>query len=55
VRIIKESLKFRDMQGNLLHKLDEKVIRIRESFDILNPDESLAAKVHNAIIDPLRE
>jgi hypothetical protein len=23
------------MQGNLLYKLDEKVLRIRESFDIL--------------------
>ena len=55
VRIIKESLKFRDMQGNLLYKLDEKVLRIRESFDILKPDGSLAAKVHNAVFDPLRE
>ena len=55
VRVIKESLKFRDVQGHLLYKLDEKVLRIRESFDILNPDGSLAAKVHNAIIDPLRE
>jgi hypothetical protein len=35
VRLVKESLKFRDMQGNLLYKLDEKVLRIRESFDIL--------------------
>ncbi len=55
VRIIKEALKFYDMQGNLLYKLDEKVIRIRESFNILKPDGTLAAKVHNAIIDPLRE
>ena len=55
VRMIKESLKFCDMQGNLLYKLDEKVLRIRESFDILKPDGRLAAKVHNAIIDPLRE
>jgi uncharacterized protein YxjI len=55
VRLVKEALKFRDMQGNLLYKLDEKVLRIRESFDILKPDGSLAAKVHNAIIDPLRE
>jgi uncharacterized protein YxjI len=55
VRVIKESLKFRDLQGNLLYKLDERVLRIRESFDILNPDGSLAAKVHNAIFDPLRE
>lgn len=55
VRLIKESLKFRDMQGNLLYKLDEKVLRIHESFDILKQDGQLAAKVHNAIIDPLRE
>jgi uncharacterized protein YxjI len=55
VRLVKESLKFRDMQGNLLYELDEKVLRIRESFDILKPDGSLAAKVHNAIFDPLRE
>lgn len=55
VRLVKESLKFRDMQGNLLYKLDEKVIRIRESFDILHPDGRVAAKVHNAIFDPLRE
>jgi len=55
VRLVKESLKFRDMQGNLLYKLDEKVIRIRESFDILNPNGQVVAKVHNAIIDPLRE
>ena len=55
VRLVKESLKFYDMQGNFLYKLDEKVLRIRESFDILKPDGSLAAKVHNAIIDPLRE
>jgi len=55
VRLVKEALKFCDMQGNLLYRLDEKVIRIRESFDILKPDGQLAAKVHNAIIDPLRE
>ena len=55
VRLVKESLKFRDLQGNLLYKLDEKVIRIRESFDILKPNGQLAAKVHNAIIDPMRE
>jgi len=55
VRMIKESLKFRDMQGNLLYKLDEKVLRIRESFNILKPNGQLAARVHNAIIDPLRE
>jgi uncharacterized protein YxjI len=55
VRLVKESLKFRDMQGNLLYKLDEKVLRIRESFNILDPNGQVAARVHNAIVDPLRE
>ncbi len=55
VRLIKEALKFYDMQGNLLYKLDEKLLRIRESFNILKPDGSVAASVHNAIFDPLRE
>lgn len=55
VRLVKESLKFRDTQGNLLYQLDERVIRIRESFDILNASGQVAAKVHNAIFDPLRE
>ncbi len=32
VRLVKESLKFRDLPGNLLYKLDERVIRIREIF-----------------------
>jgi len=55
VRLVKESLKFRDMQGNLIYKLDEKVLRIRESFNILDANGALVAKVHNAIVDPLRE
>ena len=55
VRLVKESLKFRDMQGNLIYKLDEKVLRIRESFNILDANGQLVAKVHNAIVDPLRE
>lgn len=55
VRIVKEALKFYDMQGHLLYRLDEKILRIRESFDILKPNGQLAARVHNAIIDPLRE
>ena len=55
VRLVKESLKFRDMQGNLIYKLDEKVLRIRESFNILDANGNLVAKVHNAIVDPLRE
>ncbi|HRV92781.1 MAG TPA: LURP-one-related family protein [Anaerolineae bacterium] len=54
VRLIKESLKFRDLEGNELYRLSEKVIRVRDSYDILRGDQ-VAAQVHNAIFDPLRE
>lgn len=54
VRMVKESLVLRDMQGKELYKLSEKVIRVRESFDIVRGDQ-VVARVHNAIVDPLRE
>ncbi len=43
------------MQGNLLYQLDERVLRIRESFDILDANNQMVARVHNAIFDPLHE
>jgi uncharacterized protein YxjI len=54
VRLVKESLVLRDMQGKELYRLSEKVIRVRESFDIVRA-EAVVARVHNAIVDPLRE
>jgi len=54
VRMVKESLVLRDMQGKELYRLSEKVIRVRESFDIVRGDQ-VVARVHNAIVDPLRE
>jgi uncharacterized protein YxjI len=54
VRLVKESLVLRDLQGKELYKLSEKVIRVRESFDIVRGDQ-VVARVHNAIVDPLRE
>jgi uncharacterized protein YxjI len=54
VRLVRESLKFRDLQGNELYRLQERVIRVRESFSILRGDQ-VVARVHNALVDPLRE
>jgi uncharacterized protein YxjI len=54
VRLVKESLVLRDMQGKELYRLSEKVIRVRESYDIVRGD-TVVARVHNAIVDPLRE
>jgi uncharacterized protein YxjI len=54
VRIARESLKFRDLHGNELYRLQERLVRVRESFSILRGDQ-VAARAHNALIDPLRE
>lgn len=54
VRLVKESLVLRDMHGKELYRLSEKVIRVRESYDIVRED-TVVARVHNAIVDPLRE
>ncbi len=54
VRIARESLKFRDLQGNELYRLQERLARVRESFSIMRGDQ-VAARVHNALIDPMRE
>ncbi len=54
VRLVRESLKFRDLQGHELYRLQEKLIRVRESFSILRGDQ-VVARVHNALVDPLRE
>src|SRR5262245_51536842 len=54
VRLVRESLKFRDLQGNELYRLQERVVRVRESFSILRGDQTVA-RVHNALVDPLRE
>jgi uncharacterized protein YxjI len=54
VRMVKESLVLRDMQGNELYHLSEKVIRVRESYDIERGGQ-VVARIHNAIVDPLRE
>jgi len=53
---IRDSLKFKDLQGNVLYRLQERMIRIRESMDIYRGDTGqVAAKVHNAVFDPMRE
>ncbi|HMK09851.1 MAG TPA: LURP-one-related family protein [Anaerolineales bacterium] len=54
VRMVKESLVLRDLQGNELYHLSEKVIRVRESYDIERGGQ-VVARIHNAIVDPLRE
>jgi uncharacterized protein YxjI len=42
------------MQGQEIYKIQEKMVRVRESMNIYRGDE-VAAKVHNALITPLRD
>lgn len=51
---VRNSLRFCDMQGNELLHLQERLVRVRESMSIYRAN-TVVAKVHNAIFDPLRE
>ncbi len=52
---IRSTLFFETMQGQQLYKIQERMVRVRDSMSILRPDGSPAAKVHNALITPLRD
>jgi uncharacterized protein YxjI len=51
---VRTTLKFKDMQGNEIYKIQEKKVRVRESMNIYRGDD-VAAKVHNALITPMRD
>jgi uncharacterized protein YxjI len=52
---VRSTLFFEDMRGQQLYKIQERMVRVRDSMSILRPDGSPAAKVHNALITPLRD
>ena len=52
---MRETLVFRDMQGNELCKIQERVARLRDSMEIEGPGGQRIAMVHKAMITPLRE
>jgi uncharacterized protein YxjI len=51
---IRDTLKFEDARGNEIYKIQEKKIRVRDSMNIYKGGD-VAAKVHNALITPLRD
>ena len=51
---VRSTLKFEDAQGNEIYKIQERKVRIRDSMNIYRGGE-VAAKVHNALITPLRD
>ncbi len=51
---LRKTLTFQDMQGNDIYKIQEKLARIRDTMDI-EQEGNVVAKVHNALITPLRD
>lgn len=52
---LRSTLFFEDAQGAKLYKIQTRVLRVRDSMTIERPDGSAAAKVHNALLTPLRD
>jgi uncharacterized protein YxjI len=51
---VRDTLHFKDMQGNEIYRIQEKMMRIRDSMTIYRGND-VAAKVHKALITPLRD
>ena len=43
------------MQGHERYKIQEKLVRLRESMTLYNPDGSTAAQIRKALFTPLRD
>jgi uncharacterized protein YxjI len=52
---VRDTLKFKDLQGNTLCQIQQKIARIRDTMDIDGPDGRPVASVKKAIITPLRD
>ena len=52
---VRSTLLFLTPDGTERYRLQEKVLRVRDSMSIQHPDGSVAARVHNALLTPLRD
>ena len=52
---MRDTLVFRDTQGNEVCKIQERIARVRDSMEIEGPGGQRMARVHKAMITPLRE
>lgn len=52
---VRDTLHFKDMQGNTLCQIQQKIARIRDTMDIDGPDGKAVASVKKAIITPIRD
>jgi uncharacterized protein YxjI len=52
---VRDTLVFRDMQGNEVCKIQQRIALIRDSMEIGGPDSQRLAMVHKAMITPIRD
>src|SRR5215211_34058 len=52
---LRDTLCFRDMEGNEICKIQQRVARIRDTMEIEGPDGRQLAMIHKAMITPLRD
>jgi len=52
---VRDTLVFKDMQGNKLCQIQERMLRVKDTMDIEGPDGRTLATVKKAIITPLRD
>ena len=52
---MRDTLVFRDMQGNEVCKIQQRIALIRDSMEIEGPDSQRLAMVHKAMITPIRD
>jgi uncharacterized protein YxjI len=52
---VRDTLLFKDLQGQERYKLQEKVARVRDTMTLYHADGSTAAVIKKAVITPLRE
>jgi uncharacterized protein YxjI len=52
---IRDTLLFKDLQGNERYRIQEQLFRVRESMTLYNADGSTAAQIRKALITILRD
>jgi len=52
---VRDTLNFKDMQGNTLCQIQQKVARIKDTMEVDGPDGKKVAAVKKAIITPVRD
>jgi uncharacterized protein YxjI len=52
---VRDTLVFKDMQGNKLAQIQERMLRVKDTMEIEGPDGKTLATVKKALITPLRD